>query len=164
MGQSYNVNNLGAMDWREESAENAYNAYMNLDFREQFFGIGTYGFEKRNFGHGFNAHNATLLLLIEYGILGFTLFFVIIGGVIAQSILNKNFSPSLMVIIFIMLFGLGQNREWFSWTMFLFVYCVVAEVQLIKLKKRVHQIAISRKNPVIIWETGYDNANQIQES
>jgi oligosaccharide repeat unit polymerase len=147
MGQSYDVNNLGAMDWREESAENAYAAYMNMDFKEQLFGIGTYGFEKRNLGHGFNAHNATLLLLIEYGMIGFVLYFVIIGGIIIQSVLNKNFSPSLMVIIFILIFGLGQNREWISWTMFLFVFCVVAEVQLKRLKEKIQRTIISQKSP-----------------
>jgi oligosaccharide repeat unit polymerase len=160
MGQSYNINNLGAMDWREESAENAYAAYMNMDFKDQLFGIGVYGFEKRDLGHGLNAHNATLLLLIEYGILGFAMFFIIIGGVVIQSIRYKNFSPSMMVIIFIMIFGLGQNREWFSWTMFLFVYCVVAEVQLIRLRKKAHQITISQKKPLIIWEAGYDQNSQ----
>jgi hypothetical protein len=133
-GQSYNINNLGSMDWREESAENAYAAYLNEDFSEQLFGIGTYGFEKRNMGHGFNAHNATLLLLIEEGVIGFLLFFLLVGGITLQSLLNRNFSPSLMVILFIIIYGLGQNREWTSWTMFLFIFSVAAEVQFRRIR------------------------------
>ena len=70
MGQSYNINNLGSMDWREESAENAYQAFMGMPFMEQLFGIGIHGFEVRDIGHGYNAHNALLLLLIENGIMG----------------------------------------------------------------------------------------------
>jgi O-antigen ligase len=136
MGQSYNVNNLGSMDWREESAENAYNAYMNMPFMEQLFGIGVHGFEVRDIGHGYNAHNALLLLLIENGIIGAVLYFVIVIGIIIQSISRSNFSPSVYVVGFILIYGVGQNREWTGWTSFLFIYCIVAEIQLIKVKKR----------------------------
>ncbi|MDP4131413.1 MAG: O-antigen ligase family protein [Bacteroidota bacterium] len=136
MGQSYNVNNLGSMDWREESAENAYIAYMNMDLNEQLFGIGSGGFEKRNLGHGFNAHNATLLLLIENGIVGFCIYFLLVGGAIVQSILWKNFSPSLAVICFILIYGLGQNREWTSLITYLFVINLATEVQYLRVEKR----------------------------
>jgi hypothetical protein len=149
MGQSYNVNSLGSMDWREESAENAYAAYLNLPLTEQIFGIGIRGFESRKLGHGFNAHNATLLLLIEYGMVGFALFFLLIGGIIIQSFSQKNASPSLMVIIFIIIYGLGQNREWTSWTMFLFVFCVVAELQLIRVKKQFRSIELSSRKTAL---------------
>ena len=40
MGQNYNIQNLGSMDWREEAAAQAYDAYMNLPVIEQIFGIG----------------------------------------------------------------------------------------------------------------------------
>lgn len=136
MGQSYNINDLGSMDWREESSENAYAAYMNLPFNEQLFGIGIRGFEVRNIGHGYNAHNAFLLLLIENGILGTLIYFIIIAGTIVQSILKKNMSPSLGVICFILIYGLGQNREWTGWTTFLFVFCIVAEIQFQRMEKK----------------------------
>lgn len=136
LGQSYNINNLGSMDWREESAENAYKAFINLPFREQFFGIGIHGFEVRNIGHGYNAHNALLLLLIENGIMGSCLYFLIVLGTMIQSIIKKNFSPSLYVVAFILIYGIAQNREWTGWTAFLFIFCIVAEMQLINYKRR----------------------------
>ena len=135
MGQSYDIHNLGSMDWREESSENAYKAYMNLNLREQLFGIGNGGFEARNYGHGYNAHNAILLLLIENGILGFSIYVLLVGGTIVQCIVNKNFSPSLAVVVFILIYGLGQNREWSSITTLLFVTCMTAELRMLRLKK-----------------------------
>ncbi len=135
MGQSYDIHNLGSMDWREESSENAYKAYMNMNFREQLFGIGSGGFEARNYGHGYNAHNAILLLLIENGILGFSVYVLLVGGTIVQCIINKNFSPSLAAVVFILIYGLGQNREWTSITTLLFVTCMAAELRLLRFNK-----------------------------
>jgi hypothetical protein len=136
MGQPYNIQSLGSMDWREESSENAYSAFLNLDLKEQLFGIGYGGFEARSLGHGYNAHNATLLLLIENGIIGFFIYFLLVAGVIIQSILKKNYSPSLAVILFILVFGLGQNREWTSVTTYLFVVCIIAELKVLSLNKQ----------------------------
>ena len=150
LGQSYNINNLGSMDWREESAENAYRAYMNLPVREQFFGIGVHGFEVRNIGHGYNAHNALLLLLIENGIIGSLLYFLIVIGTMIQSIVRKNFSPSLYVVGFILIYGMAQNREWTGWTTFLFIYCIVAEMQLQRVKKREELYSPSLGKAVVI--------------
>jgi hypothetical protein len=147
MGQSYNIQNLGSMDWREESAENAYAAYMNLPLTEQVFGIGVGGFEVRNIGHGFNAHNALLLLLIENGIIGAVIYFMIVIGTIIQSLLKKNFSPSLAVVCFILIYGLGQNRQWTGWTAFLFIYCLVAEVEFISWKRKNHQNTLADGHP-----------------
>jgi len=149
LGQSYNINNLGSMDWREESAENAYRAYMNLPVREQFFGIGVHGFEVRNIGHGYNAHNALLLLLIENGIIGSFLYFLIVLGIMIQSIVRKNYSPSLYVVAFILIYGIAQNREWTGWTAFLFIYCIVAEMQLQKYKRREDLYALSLERAAI---------------
>ncbi|HVY76293.1 MAG TPA: O-antigen ligase family protein [Puia sp.] len=139
MGLSYNVNNLGPMAWREESAENAYSAYLNLPIVEQFFGIGTGGFELRNLGHGLNAHNATLLLLIESGIFGFLLFFSLVGGTIIKSISARNVSPSLAVVCFILVYGLAQNRDWTSFIMCLYVVCNITELEMLKPAKKSRQ-------------------------
>ncbi len=136
LGQPYNIHNLGSMDWREESAENAYSAYMNMDLKEQMFGIGYLGFETRNIGHGFDAHNATLLLLIEDGLVGFTIYFILIGGLIFQSIVVKNYSPSLFVLGFIIIYGLAQNREWIGWTTFIFVGCILTEIEYLRFERK----------------------------
>jgi hypothetical protein len=145
MGQPYNIQSLGSMDWREESSENAYAAFLNLPVREQLFGIGYGGFEKRSLGHGYNAHNATLLLLIENGFIGFFIYFLLISSLIIQCINKKNYSPSLAVIIFILIYGLGQNREWTSVTTYLFVVCMIAELELISLNNH----KISRQNGLV---------------
>jgi hypothetical protein len=148
LGESYDIHDLGSMDWREESAENAYAAYMNMDWNEQFFGIGIKGFQVRNLGHGYNAHNATLLLLIENGIAGFMLYFMLVGGVIFRSLSIKNLSPALFVVCFILIYGLGQNREWTGWTTFLFVFCVVAEIQYLRMLRRERYALTEKEIPV----------------
>ena len=121
------------MYWREESSEIAYSAYMNLDLREQIFGIGNTGFEARSLGHGFNAHNATLLLLIENGLVGFFIFFLLVGGTVIQSLRMKNFSPSVSVVLFTIVYGLGQNSEWTSITTYIFLFGIVSEIQLLRM-------------------------------
>jgi hypothetical protein len=133
LGQQYNINNLGSMYWREESSEIAYSAFLNLDLKEQLFGIGNTGFEARSLGHGFNAHNATLLLLIENGLIGFFLFFLLVGGTVIQSLRMKNFSPSVSVVLFTIVYGLGQNREWTSITTYIFLFGIVSEIQLLRM-------------------------------
>jgi hypothetical protein len=140
LGQPYNINNLGSMYWREESSEIAYDAFMNLNLREQIFGIGNTGFEVRSLGHGFNAHNAALLLLIENGLVGFFLFFLLVGGAVIQSVRKKNFSPSVSVVCFTIVYGLGQNREWTSITTYLFLFGVVSELQLLRRKDHLNVI------------------------
>jgi hypothetical protein len=132
LGQQYNINNLGSMYWREESSEIAYTAYLNLDLREQIFGIGNTGFEARSLGHGFNAHNATLLLLIENGMVGFLIFFFLVGGTIIRSLRMKNFSPCVSVVLFTIVYGLGQNSEWTSITTYIFLFGIVSEIQLLR--------------------------------
>lgn len=147
-GQSYNVQNLGSMDWREESAENAYASYMGFPLNEQLFGIGIRGFETRNIGHGYNAHNAFLLLLIENGIVGAGLYFLITLGTVIRAILLKNVSPALASVCFILIYGLGQNREWTEWTTYLFVFCLVAENEFIPWSKRNNHADLSQDKPV----------------
>jgi hypothetical protein len=92
-------------------------------------------FRARNFGHGYNAHNAILLLLIENGILGFGIYIILVGGMIVLCIINKNYSPSLAAVCFILIYGLGQNREWTSITTLLFVISMAAELRMSRLKK-----------------------------
>jgi hypothetical protein len=158
LGQQYNINNLGSMYWREESSEIAYSAFLNLDLKEQLFGIGNTGFEARSLGHGFNAHNATLLLLIENGLIGFFLFFLLVGGTVIQSLRMKNFSPSVSVILFTIVYGLGQNREWTSITTYIFLFGIVSEIQLLRMG---YQLTGAKKiqdsgNPELKEEKKYD--------
>ena len=140
MGQNYNIQNLGSMDWREEAAAQAYDAYMNLPVIEQIFGIGNNGFIARNMGHGLNPHNGILLILIEVGLVGFLIYLVIILGVIIQSIRLGSVSASLAVLLFIIIFGIGQNNELTSVTTFLFVFTMIAENQYILTENKKLQV------------------------
>ena len=135
LGMNYNVQNLGSMDWREESAANAYEAYMRLNFREQITGIGQGGFLARRLSGGLNPHNGILLILIESGMIGLFLYAVLIFMVIRKSLQLKNFSPSLAVVIFTLIYGIGQNGELTSLTTFLFVATVIGEIELINEEK-----------------------------
>ena len=154
LGQQYNINNLGSMYWREESSEIAYSAYLNLDVKEQIFGIGNTGFEARSLGHGFNAHNATLLLLIENGLVGFFLFFLLVGGTIIQSLRRKNFSPSVSVVLFTIVYGLGQNREWTSITTYIFLFGIVAELQLLRMENRLQTTSEKQESEMVLLKNG----------
>ena len=68
MGNSYKAESMETVEWREEASNLAYNYYMNLPSNNQAMGIGYGGFLARDIGHGFDAHNGILLLLIETGI------------------------------------------------------------------------------------------------
>jgi O-antigen ligase len=135
LGQNYNVQNLGSMDWREEASADAYAAYMHLPFNEQLTGIGQGGFLDRNLGHGLNPHNGILLILIETGIIGLLLYIIMVGGVIGEAIKLKHISPSFAVLVFTLIYGIGQNGEMTSTTTFLFVATMIAEQKFIKMTR-----------------------------
>jgi hypothetical protein len=138
MGYTYDIHKLGSMDWREESSANAYHAYMNLDMNEQIFGIGFGGFEIRNLGFDYNAHNAILLMLIEYGIVGIGIYFLLIFSLLFSVVQLRLFTPTAMVVLFFLVFCLGQNREITSSIFYIFLITLIAETDRATLKKRLH--------------------------
>lgn len=131
-GYNYNVQNLGSMEWREEASADAYAAFSSLSFPEQLKGIGQGGFLERNLGNGLNPHNGVLLILIESGIVGLIIYIALMGNVMVQAIRTKVFSPSMAVVGFILIYGIGQNEEMISITMFMFVATLIAETRLKK--------------------------------
>ncbi|HWY35135.1 MAG TPA: hypothetical protein VNX68_10855, partial [Nitrosopumilaceae archaeon] len=63
LGYNYNIQDLDAMDWREEAAKIAYNVYSKLSTRDQVFGIGKGAYLERNMGrNNLNPHNGILLI------------------------------------------------------------------------------------------------------
>jgi oligosaccharide repeat unit polymerase len=129
LGYNYDVQNLGSMDWREEASSDAFAAYSSLKFSEQMQGIGQGGFLERNLGNGLNPHNGILLILIEAGLIGLIIYSILMGRVIFEAIRAKIFSPSFAVVGFILVYGIGQNEEITSITMFLFVVTLIAETR-----------------------------------
>ncbi|HEY4966016.1 MAG TPA: hypothetical protein VII28_06440, partial [Puia sp.] len=102
----------------------------------------------------FNAHNATLLLLIENGLVGFFLFFLLVGGTIIQSLRRKNFSPSVSVVLFTIVYGLGQNREWTSITTYIFLFGIVAELQLLRMENRLQTTSEKQESEMVLLKNG----------
>ena len=129
LGLSYNVNSLNAMEWRKETSATAFEAFLNLNFREQLFGIGYWGYATRKLGHNnLPPHNGILMLLIEFGITGLVFWSFMILNALKKSIKsNKTISPLLLCVIFIIIFSVGQNSELTGSTMFLFVSTLMAE-------------------------------------
>lgn len=142
-GQSYNIQNLGSMDWREEASANAYAAFQNLKPIEQVFGIGNGGFVDRDLGHGLNPHNGPLLILIEYGVFGFLIYLLLMAGTIIRAFKLHLYTPSLAIVLFILVYGIGQNGELTANTTFLFVFGVVAE-QAFLLKDKPSRMEINQ--------------------
>jgi O-antigen ligase len=118
-----------------KASANAFESFLNLPFIEQFFGIGYGGFIARNLGQGLNAHNGVLLILIELGILGFIMYLLIVLGLIWKSFTIGNFSPVLMVLIFVVIYAIGQNYELTQATTFIFVFTLFGEIQSHSNKK-----------------------------
>ncbi len=148
LGLNYNVQNLGSIDWREEAASKAYAAYSKLSFPEQLTGIGANGFMERDLGNGLNPHNGVLLILIETGLVGFILYFILVAGTMIKSIRMHNLSSSFAALGSMLIYGIGQNGDMTSATFFLFVFTIIAEIQFKKAGlDNINYSFTSSKNP-----------------
>jgi hypothetical protein len=129
MGMNYNVQSLEAMDWREEASKDAFNAWLNLPFGEQIFGIGYWGFVVRDLGHSnLPPHNGILFLLFDSGMIGLAMYFFLILTIIRRSlIINTVIPPLVTTLLFVIFYCLGQNGELTSSITFLFVITLIAE-------------------------------------
>jgi hypothetical protein len=128
LGYSYNIYDLDALDWRGESAEIAFNVFLDLPPFQQIVGVGYGGYLQNNMGrNNLNPHNGFLLLLIEGGLAGLILYVYMVGGEMWKSILNFRFSSSLLALVFMILYCLGQNEELTSAVTFLFVITMASE-------------------------------------
>lgn len=141
MGMNYNVQSLEAMDWRQEASKDAFQAWLHLDFSEQVFGIGYFGFVVRNLGHsGLLPHNGILYLLMDSGMIGLAMYFFLIANIIRQSFhLNKNIPPLVTTLLFVIFYCLGQNGELTSTITFLFIISLIAENSYLTQKRRLLQ-------------------------
>lgn len=129
LGNSYNAQELDALDWRGEISQVGYEAFLGLSFIEEFFGIGFWGFTVRDLGHNnLPPHNGILMLLIEYGIVGACIWAFIFLSSIRNSIrYNRSTSPLLTILLFLFLYCLGQNEVMTQGLFFLMVATIIAE-------------------------------------
>jgi hypothetical protein len=129
MGNSYSVDSMETVEWREEASNMAYNYYMNLPASDQAIGIGYGGFLARDIGHGYDAHNGVLLILIETGIIGTLLYTTLILSLWAKIRTYKLSSPAMVSIVFIILFVTSHNKEITSFFAFLIMGSMVGEIK-----------------------------------
>lgn len=125
LGYSYNLQNLGSLQWREEAASSAYQVYMHLTPMEQLFGIGYSGFLARNLGDGLNPHNGILIMLIQYGVMGFMVYLAFLFSVIPYAVRTRHLNMALPLILFVILYSIGQNDDLTSGTFFLFTFFII---------------------------------------
>jgi len=129
MGFNYNAQALDALEWRGEASSNAFEAFQKLKPVEQVFGIGFWGFVTRNLGRNFlPPHNGLLLLLIENGIVGLCLYSILIISIFKESFKkNIGISPLVTILIFIIIYCIGQNGELTSSITFLVIVSLIGE-------------------------------------
>jgi len=129
MGNSYKVESMETVEWREEASNLAYNYYMNLPSNDQALGIGYGGFLARDIGHGYDAHNGILLLLIETGFIGFIIYFSLVVSFWSKVRSLKLSSPAFNSIVFIILYVTSHNKEITSFFAFLIMGSLIAEIK-----------------------------------
>jgi len=155
MGFNYNAQALDALEWRGEAASNAYDAFLNLKTNEQIFGIGFWGFVTRNLGrNNLPPHNGLLTLLIENGIVGLCIYVCLVISIIANSFKKqRDISPLVTILIFIIIYCVGQNGELTSSITFLFIVSLIAEnkyrdIKLPEEQKKINPSAIYLKKVI----------------
>jgi len=127
-GQSYDIQQLDALDWRAEAAAIAWQVYIHLPPWKQLFGIGIGGYLQNNLGHNeLNPHNGYLYLLIESGLLGCLLYFSLVFMMIRDAFQKKTISSLLLVLLFILFYSAGQNDELITASAMITISSLIAE-------------------------------------
>ena len=130
LGKNFDVQSLDSMDWRSEASDIAINAFTKvISPGERIFGIGNDGFMDRGLGYmgTYAAHNGILLMLIEFGIIGFTMFHLFLIYLVVKTTRRGYFSPLSVVLVFIFLYVISHNRETTSLFAFLLMGTMAAE-------------------------------------
>ena len=132
-GQSYDIQQLDAMDWRAESAAIAWQVYLHLPPWKQLFGVGIGGYLQNNLGHNeLNPHNGYLYLLIESGLIGCLLYFSLVFLMIKDALQKNTISSLLLVMLFIMFYSAGQNDELITASAMITISSLISENSQIK--------------------------------
>jgi O-Antigen ligase len=129
MGNSYQAESMETVEWREEASNLAYNYYKNLPGKEQALGIGYNGFLARDVGHGYDAHNGILLLMIELGFIGTIIYSSLVLSFWSNVRKLKLSSPAFNSIIFIILYVTSHNKEITSFFAFSIMGSLIAEIR-----------------------------------
>lgn len=129
MGHQVQAESMETVEWREEASNLAYNYYKNLPSSDQALGIGYGGFLARDVGHGYDAHNGVLLLMIELGFIGSLIYTTLVLSFWSKVKKLKLSSPAFNSIIFIILYVTSHNKEITSFFAFSIMGSLIAEIR-----------------------------------
>src|SRR5207253_1538102 len=87
------------------------------------------GFLARDIGHGYDAHNGILLLLIETGFIGFIIYFTLVMSFWSKIRKYKLSSPAFKAIVFIIIYVTSHNKEITSFFAFTIMGSLIAEIK-----------------------------------
>lgn len=138
----------GSITFRAERWQNDFNKYLSLDLFDQLFGLGPKGFLKiikKNYSWDGNVyeyfapHNGYLIILIERGLFGLLLFFILLIGLSVSSINNiENNFNIIYLIISVSIYSFGQNAELTSAFVYLMFGAVIGNLVQIDIGSK-HQ-------------------------
>lgn len=130
LGNNYVEANLDSMDWRAEASATAFDAFKNImPADEQLLGIGYNGFLARDYGHGYDAHNGVLLMLIEFGVVGTIIYMSLLTGLITKATKLKLNSPFSVLLIYMFMYVVSHNKEITAFLAFLVTGSLTAHIQ-----------------------------------
>ena len=129
----------GTTEWRLKRTQLGLSKFSKLNLKTQLFGIGEGGYEDKNFGEDFSfgyaldAHNGYVLLLVERGIFGFSLYvFIIIYlsfksfKLLRQGLIDV---PIIYILLFLAIYCIGQNGELTNNMAFIFLGATIANTK-----------------------------------
>jgi hypothetical protein len=130
LGNNYVEANLDSMDWRAEASATAYDSFVHLlKPDEQLLGIGYSGYLARDYGHGYDAHNGILLMLIEFGVAGFIMYVCFLFGLIIKATKLKLNSPFSILLIYMIMYVSSHNKEITACLAFMVTASLTAQIQ-----------------------------------
>jgi O-antigen ligase len=150
LGNNYVEANLDSMDWRAEASATAFDAFKNLmPADEQLFGIGYNGFLSRDYGHGYDAHNGVLLMLIEFGVVGAVIYMALLIGLVVKATKLKLNSPSSVLLIYMFMYVVSHNKEITAFFAFLVTGTLTAHIQHAMMENEsIQYIRVGRLNRI----------------
>lgn len=148
LGNNYVEANLDSIDWRAEASATAWDTYKNIiPVDEQLFGTGYNGFYTRDYGHGYDAHNGVLLMMIEFGIVGTIIYLSMLAGLVLKANRLKLNSPFSILLIYMFMYVTSHNKEITAFLAFLVTGSLAAHIESgLMARNKIQYVKIGRLN------------------
>jgi hypothetical protein len=130
----YGVKKEGNTKWRLGRALSDLSKYSEMDLGIKLFGLGNMGYIYNDIG-GDNhfPHNGYVLLLIERGIVGFTIFIFVIFSLSYRSfkLIRQNLisTPIIYLLLILAFYVIGQNSELTNYIAFLIIGAAIGNTK-----------------------------------